>query len=174
MRIDMASVHIRPWEYGDRHALAELADNRMIWENVRDYFPSPYTLRHAKEWIAAHEGKDPPESFAVVCDGRLAGAVGVFIRTDIYRCTAELGYWIGEPFWGRGVASEAVRLVTETAFARDPGLVRVFAEVFVHNTASQRVLEKNGFILESRRRNAYIKNGRLGDDTVWVRFRDRS
>lgn len=169
----MAGILIRSWEYGDRHALTELADNRRIWDNVRDYFPSPYTLRDAKAWIASQRGKDPAESFAVVCDGLLAGAVGVFTRTDIYRCTAELGYWIGEPFWGRGVASEAVRLVTETAFARDPALVRIFAEVYAHNTASQRVLEKNGFVLESRRRNAYIKNGRLGDDTVWVLFRDR-
>ena len=167
----MDDLVIRPWQYGDRHELAALADNRKIWDNVRDYFPSPYTLRHAKEWIEAHSGKDPAESFAIVHKGRLAGAIGVFKKSDVYRCTAELGYWIGEPYWGKGVATEAVRRVTVMAFSRDSGLVRIYAEVFAKNTASQRVLEKNGFVLESRRRSAYIKNGRLGDDTVWVLFR---
>lgn len=170
----MEEVAIRPWEYADRHALAELADNRRIWDNVRDYFPSPYTLRDAKQWIASQSDKQPQETFAIVCGGRLAGGVGVLAKNDIYRCSAELGYWIGEPFWGRGVATEAVRQAVRWAFERDPGLMRIFAEVFAENRASQRVLEKNGFVLESRRRMAYIKNGRLGDDTVWVLFRSQT
>ena len=165
------AIIIRQWKLSDKNALILLANNKRIWDNLRDAFPYPFTSKDALDWLRLHAYVDPVKHFAIADDGLLVGGISIIQKTDISRCTAELGYWIGEPFWGRGVASEAVRLLIPLAFEREPGLHRIFAEVFSDNKASQRVLEKNGFYLEAFRKNAVIKNGMIGDDTVWVRLR---
>ena len=162
---------LRPWQYADVHALSNLADNILIWNQVRDYFPHPYTVKQAQEWVSMQQGKKPVTNFAIEVDGQLAGGIGLLPKEDIYRCSMEIGYWIGQPFWGRGVASEAVRILVDAVWKEYPQVVRIFAEVFAHNTASGRVLEKNGFQLESIRKNAVIKNGHIGDDMVWILLR---
>jgi [ribosomal protein S5]-alanine N-acetyltransferase len=162
---------LRPWQYADVHALSRLADNILIWNQVRDYFPHPYTVKQAQEWVSMQQRKKSVTNFAVEVDGKLAGGIGLLPKDDIYRCSLEIGYWIGAPFWGRGVATEAVRVLVEAVWKEYPQVVRIFAEVFPHNTASCRVLEKNGFQLESIRKNAVIKNGVIGDDMVWVLLR---
>ena len=162
---------LRPWQYADLHALSSLADNILIWNQVRDYFPHPYTVKHAQEWVSMQQGKKPVTNFAIEVDGKLAGGIGLLLKEDIYRCSLEIGYWIGEPFWGRGVATEAVRVLVDAAWKEYPHVVRIYAEVFPNNIASCRVLEKNGFHLESIRKNAVIKNGVIGDDMVWILLR---
>lgn len=164
-------INIRQWKLSDKNALILLANNKRIWDDLRDAFPNPFTSKDALDWLRLRAHVDPFKHFAIDLDGLLVGGISIIKKTDISRCTAELGYWIGEPFWGRGLASEAVRILIPLAFEKEPGLHRVFAEVFSDNKASQRVLEKNGFYLEALRKNAVIKNGTVKDDTVWVRLR---
>lgn len=163
---------LRPWNYGDVPELAQLADNIRIWNQVRDYFPHPYTVKKAQEWVTMQQGKKPVTNFAIDVDGRLVGGIGFLLKEDIYRCSLEIGYWIGEPYWGRGIATKAIEVLVAAAWKEYPDVVRIYAEVFPNNTGSCRALEKNGFQLESIRRHAVIKNGVIGDDMVWVRFRD--
>jgi RimJ/RimL family protein N-acetyltransferase len=167
------NISLRSWRASDLNALVRLADNRKIWDNMRDHFPYPYTRKHALERIRLHGDEKPVRYFAIEGDGSLVGAITLIKKSDIERCTAELGYWIGEPFWGMGIASEAVRQIVSSAFDRDPFLHRIMAEVFAKNLPSQKVLLKNGFYLESVRKNAVFKNGILGDDTVWVKLREQ-
>jgi [ribosomal protein S5]-alanine N-acetyltransferase len=163
-------VTIRPWVHDDAAALAEGINNKRIWDNLRDYIPHPYSLADARDYIALQQGINPVQNFAILHDNVLAGGAGIIVKQDVYRKTAEIGYWIAEQFWGRGIATEAVKLITACAF-RSFDIVRLQAEVFEHNKASMKVLEKNGFTLEGVHRKAVIKNGVLLDDYVWVLFR---
>jgi [ribosomal protein S5]-alanine N-acetyltransferase len=165
-------VLLRPWSFADVNDLSTLADNRKIWDNVRDYFPHPYTRKKAEEWVSLHHQKRPVTHYAIEVDGKLAGGISLLPKEDIYRCSAEIGYWIGEAFWGRGIASEAIRQLLEITWKQYPELVRLYAEVFPANIGSSRALEKNGFALESVRKNSCIKNGVIGDDLVFVKLRD--
>ena len=165
-------VVLRPWSFADVNDLSTLADNRKIWDNVRDYFPHPYTRQKAEEWIGLHHHKKPVSHFAIETDGKLAGGISILTKEDIYRCSAEIGYWIGEPFWGKGIATEAIRQLMIIAWNHFPEVVRIYAEVFATNIASTRALEKNGFELESVRKNSCIKNGIIGNDMVFVKLKD--
>ncbi len=109
---------------------------------------------------------------AIEAGGELAGCIGVELQTDISRISAELGYWIGEPYWGRNIATMAVAQMTDYTFAYFPGIIRIFARVFEYNVASMRVLEKNGFHREAIHKHSVIKNHRVWDDHLWVRFRE--
>ncbi|MGL6269692.1 MAG: GNAT family N-acetyltransferase [Chitinophagaceae bacterium] len=164
-------VLLRPWSFADVNNLSTLADNRKIWDNVRDYFPHPYTRKKAEEWVGIHHAKNPVTHYAIDVDGKLAGGISIMTKEDIYRCTAEIGYWIGEPYWGRGIATEAIKILLEIVWHRYPEIVRIYAELFTSNVASARALEKNGFTLEAVRKNSCIKNGVIGDDMVWVLLR---
>jgi len=166
------NIILRACKFSDRDHLVNLANNRKIWDNLRDRFPHPYTRRHATEWIRILGHENPPNNFIIEVDTLPAGVISIKKGTDIARCSAELGYWVGEPFWRKGVATEAVRQMVELTFSREPAVERIFSEVFLHNIASQRVLEKNDFYRECIRKNAVIKNGQLSDDTIWVRLRN--
>lgn len=166
------AVRLREWKAEDRRELALLANNIRIWNNVRDRLPYPYTLQHADEFILYCRRLQPPSVLAVEVEGSLAGCIGIELQSDIYRYNAEIGYWIGEPFWGRGIATEAVRQFMPYLRTTFPDLVRVYASVFAYNTPSMRVLEKNGFELEGIRRRAVFKNGELHDDHIYVRFNE--
>lgn len=167
----MDDVIIRPWKKEDCGALAAIANNRNIWLNVRDRFPHPYTLKDAIDWIEHTSRIKPLPNLAITFQGKVAGSIGVTAREDIYRKSIEVGYFIGEPFWGKGIATKAVELIIEY-IRRHYDVVRIFAEVFETNKASMRVLEKNGFHLEGIRKKAVIKNNVLMDDYVWVKFLD--
>lgn len=168
----MASdVSIRQWKKEDCGALAAIANNKNIWINVRDRFPHPYTIKDALNWIEFTSQQKPVQSLAVCYRGAVAGSIGVTIRDDVYRKSIEVGYFIGEAYWGLGIATKAVELMTNL-IREHFDVVRVYAEVFEHNTASMRVLEKNGFHLEGIRKKAVIKNNVIMDDHVWVRFFD--
>lgn len=164
-------VHLRLWDKKDNHALAELANNIKIWNNVRDRLPHPYELKHADEFIYYCIMQPSSTIMAIEADGNLAGCIGIELQTDISRISAELGYWIGEPYWGKNIASTAVAQMVDYSFAYFPEISRLFARVFEYNTASMRVLEKNGFHREAILKQSVIKNNQIWDDHVWVTFR---
>ena len=163
------NIHLRHWRPEDADSLVRLANNKKIWDQLRDYFPFPYTHAHAQKWIGSHAGNKNSTHFVITADHKLAGAISLIPREDIYRCSAEIGYWVGEPYWGKGIATAAVKQLLEFTEQRFPHIVRVYAEILASNKASFRVLEKNGFYLESERKNSVIKNQVIGNDTVWVK-----
>jgi len=169
--IEAQPLIMRPWRAADLKALVHHANNRKIWLNVRDRFPHPYTAADARAWIeirAADAGN--PYNFAIEFEGDAIGGIGMEFFTDVHRLTAEIGYWLGEPFWGRGFATIALRAVTGYAFATFD-LRRIQATVYEWNPASMRVLEKAGFQLEGRLRNYVVKEGRVGDVLMYAKLR---
>ena len=157
---------LREWRREDAASIARYADNKKIADNLRDAFPHPYSRRDAERYIESVLAESRALCLAVEVGGEAAGSIGVFLKDDVYRKSAELGYWLGEPFWGRGVMSAAVRQICGLAFSRFD-IVRIFAEPFAHNTASRRVLENSGFVLEGVLRQSVYKNGALWDSCVY-------
>lgn len=171
IELKLSTCTLRPWRAGDEESLARHADNYQVWRNVRDRFPHPYTPEDAQRWIAQAGNELPVTNFAIVVDGAAVGGIGLVFQEDIHRCAAEIGYWLGEDFWGRGVMSEAVQALTAWAFENFV-LHRVFAGVLEWNPASMRVLEKAGFQFEARLRNAVIKEDRVMDEFIYAVVRD--
>jgi [ribosomal protein S5]-alanine N-acetyltransferase len=169
--LKLKTCTLRPWRAGDEASLVRHANSYQVWRNVRDRFPYPYTLPDAQWWIAQASKEAPPTNFAIVIDGAAVGGIGLVFHEDIHRCTAEIGYWLGEAYWGRGVMSEAVRALTDWAFENFV-LHRVFAGVLEWNPASMRVLEKAGFQFEARLRKAVIKEDRVMDEFIYAVVRD--
>jgi ribosomal-protein-alanine N-acetyltransferase len=163
---------LRPWRTDDAESVAALADNAKIAANLRDGFPHPYTSDNARAFIAACLGADETSKlfYAIDIGGAAAGSIGVFGKDDVYRKTAELGYWLGEPFWGGGVMTRAVYLICRIAFSK-LDIVRIEAEPYAWNAASRRVLEKTGFELEGVLEKNVFKNGALGDSCVYALIR---
>jgi [ribosomal protein S5]-alanine N-acetyltransferase len=161
---------IRQWKNEDLQELVTQADNINVWNNLRNYFPHPYTEEHGKAWLEKVVDALPAINMAIEADGKLAGGIGLILNGDVYIKSAEIGYWVAEQNWGKGIATEAVRQMTEYAFYYFD-LVRLYAEVFETNKASMRVLEKNGYYLEGVRRKAVFKNNILMDDYIWVKLR---
>lgn len=170
MELDAGVCAVRPWRAADAPSLVAHANNRRVWLHLRDAFPHPYTSADADRWLALAAAAEPPTHWAVAVDGAAVGGIGLVVGTDVARLTAELGYWLGEPFWGRGIVTAAVRAVTRHAFAALP-LERVFALPFGPNRASQRVLEKAGFTREGVLRRAAVKDGRVLDHVVYAILR---
>ena len=161
---------IRQWKNEDLQELVSQANNINVWNNLRNYFPHPYTEEHGKAWLEKVVDALPAINMAIEADGKLAGGIGLILNGDVYIKSAEIGYWLGEQYWGKGIATEAVRQMTEYAFYYFD-LVRLYAEVFETNKASMRVLEKNGYYLEGVRRKAVFKNNVLMDDYIWVKLK---
>jgi len=155
---------VRPFIADDAASIAFVADDRRIWLQLRDLFPHPYRLADAEVYIGRTRLEEPPRSFAIVVDGRAAGGVALHLMTDINRRSAEIGYWLGEAYWRRGIATEAVRLVTNWAF-HSHGLLRVFAQPFADNLGSKRVLEKAGY-QSGRHDEAERGQGRRGSRSM--------
>lgn len=150
---------LRPWLYGDEDSLTESANNPHIHRAVRDIFPSPYTRHDAEEWIrycALHFG--PPRDMAIECEGRAVGGMGMTVQTGFMQGSAEVGYWLAESHWNRGIATEALMLFSDYA-VESFRVHRLYAYTFTWNTASYRVLEKAGYEREGTLRSAAIKGG---------------
>ena len=162
MILALRSCDVRSWRATDLESLVLYANNRNIWINVRDRFPYPYTRRDGQEFIRLASRSDPETMFAIAVNGEAIGGIGFMLQADVDRMSAEIGYWLGEPFWGRGITSESVVAVTQHAI-RKHGLTRVFAVPFASNLASCRVLEKAGYVLEARLRRSAIKDGVIID-----------
>ncbi len=126
MKLDCGICIIRSWEEGDEESLVHQANNRQIWLNLRDRFPHPYTLPDAKWWIQHAKDQKPQTDFAIDVEGNAVGGVSLLLQDDIERCSAEIGYWLGEPFWGKGIMTVVLKSLTEYAF-REFNLTRVYA-----------------------------------------------
>lgn len=160
--IPIGAYMVRSFVLDDAPAIARHANNRNVWVNLRDLFPFPYTTAHAHAWIREVALDRPEVSFAIASAEEAIGGIGLHRQGDFMRRSAELGYWLGEEYWGRGIATDAVRAVTAWGFAQ-LDIDRIFAQVFGWNPASGRVLEKAGFTFEGRLRGAVYKDGRTTD-----------
>lgn len=160
---------IRRWRPEDKQDLAAVLNNKNILDNLRDGLPYPYTVHDAEEYITAMRSADQNKTFAfaVAADDRAIGSIGVFRCDNIHSQTAEMGYYIGEPYWGRGFGTSAVKQACQYIFERTD-IIRIFAEPFAHNAASCRVLEKAGFQLEGVLRSNAVKNGRILDMKLYA------
>ena len=165
--IPLPSGLLRPLRPGDVASLARHANDEGVWAHLRDRFPHPYTEEDARAWLEVAQGQPVGTHFAIDVGGEAIGSVGLVLQSDVHRRSAELGYWLGRAFWGRGIATEVVRAVTTHAFEAY-GLVRVFAVVFANNPASERVLAKAGWTREGRLRKAVVKQGVLLDALLWA------
>jgi len=162
-------VSLREWKKSDAASLTKIANNRKIWDNVRDQLPHPYTKKDAKNWLTLVKKQKKITTFCIEADGEMAGSIGFTLKEDVYRRTAEIGYFIAEEYWGKGIATEAIKQLVKY-IEKNFDIVRIYAEVFEYNKASMKVLEKSGFYLESVRKKAAIKNNVIINDFVWVKL----
>jgi [ribosomal protein S5]-alanine N-acetyltransferase len=153
-------VILRPLTLDDVPNLAHLANNKNIFIHLRDGFPKPYTLLNAEFFIRMAMGKKVPHELAIDYCGEYAGNIGITPGTDVYRRSAEIGYFVGEPFWNKGIATKALKLMSQWVF-ENTDIVRLYAGVFDYNHASQRVLEKCGYTKEAVMEKAVFKNGKF-------------
>jgi ribosomal-protein-alanine N-acetyltransferase len=161
---------VRTLRASDAESMAQHANDRRIWVQLRDRFPHPYAISDAKFFIDLVGREDPCTSFAIVVAERCVGGIGLERQHDVHRLTAELGYWLGCDYWGRGIASQAIAGVTTWAFeALD--LQRIFAQPYADNVASCRALEKAGFALEGTLRRSAIKDGVIRDQRMYAQVR---
>ncbi|BDF32087.1 N-acetyltransferase [Lachnospiraceae bacterium] len=158
------TCRIRKWEMSDARDLAEALSNTKVQDNLRDGLPYPYTEQDGKDFISDMLAADENETFAfaVTADSKVIGSIGVFRQQNIHRQTAELGYYIAEEYWGRGLMTEAVTQVCRHVF-ENSDIIRIYAEPFAYNAASCRVLEKAGFKYEGTLRDNAVKNGKVID-----------
>ncbi len=170
MKIPFPGGVIRHWSPSDIEELVRLADNRNVWRNLRDRFPNPYSKGDARTWIRGVTGQIPCAHFAISAEGGLAGGIGILPQEDVHKGTAEIGYWLGEPYWGRGLMTAAVAAFSDYAFETFR-LRRLYAQVLEWNSASMRVLEKTGFVLEGRLRRSAIKDGEVADELLYALVR---
>jgi ribosomal-protein-alanine N-acetyltransferase len=168
--LDLGDIQVRPWRKNDLDALLRYANNPKIAANLRDQFPYPYKRRDALDYLEYVRTMDVPMSFAVEHGGEAIGGIGFKLGVDIARISAEMGYWLGEPFWGRGLTTRAVTASSDWAF-ENYKVVRIFATVFSENVASIRVLEKSGFTAEGVLRRSAIKNGVIRDQVMYAKVR---
>lgn len=162
---------LRPLRHADAASLAHHADNRRIWRELRDRFPHPYTVADAEAYIAQVADEVPVTRFAIDVGGAAVGSVSLRIGSDIERRSAEIGYWLGEAYWGRRIVGAAVGAVTAYAF-RDLDLLRVFAVPFVRNPASARVLERAGYRREGTMLRSAVKDGEVLDQYLYAAIRE--
>ena len=156
-------IKLRPIKESDADAIAVLANNKKIWDNVRNKMPFPYAVKDAEYFIGLKINEDPVSTFVIEYEGQLSGLIGLHVQEDVYCKSAELGYWIGEPFWRKGIASEAVKLILNYGF-ETLNLSRIFAATYEYNTGSMKVLKKNGFRSEGIARKAVFKNNAFYDE----------
>lgn len=173
MELTDNELTLREFRDTDAGQLAALCNNKKIWDNVRDYLPFPYSESNANEFIRCCQGENPRTTFAIAYNGQFAGTIGLVPQLDVYRLTAEIGYWLGEPFWGKGITTRAVKLMVDYGF-NTLKLVRIFTGVFGFNKASQRVLEKAGFTLECIAEKAVFKNNTIVSEYRYAILNDRT
>jgi ribosomal-protein-alanine N-acetyltransferase len=169
MHIITSSCTLRDWVPGDAGSLARHANNPRIAVMLRDAFPSPYTLDDAYRFISMATGPTPNLFLAIEVRGEAVGGIGIHPLDDVKRRSAEIGYWLSESLWGKGIVTDAVRFLVPVAFERYD-IVRLQAGIFSNNPASMQVLEKCGFIREAVHRNAITKNGASLDEVMYGYF----
>jgi len=158
---------VRSWRPSDAAALVKYADNPNVARHLRDRFPHPYTARDARAFLKTIAGAAEPNVFAIDVNGEAAGGIGISPGADVERFSAEIGYWLGEPFWGRGITVEAVLIVSQYAF-ETRNMLRLFALPFADNRRSIRVLEKAGYSREGTLRSSSVKGGVVRDQALYA------
>lgn len=158
---------LRPWNNKDIDPLVKYANNFNIAKNLTNQFPHPYTRENGEAFIKMATQDHPRRIFAIEVNGEAAGGIGLHPQTDIHARNAELGYWLAEPFWGKGIMTRAVEQIVEYGF-KTFDIDRIFARPFGTNLGSQKVLEKAGFVLEARLEKTLFKNGKHLDELIYA------
>jgi [ribosomal protein S5]-alanine N-acetyltransferase len=158
---------LRPWNSNDLESLVRYANNEKIAANLMDRFPHPYTEDHGRIFLQLTTQALPPNVLAIEIQGEACGGIGLHLQEDIFRRNAELGYWLAEPFWGKGIITKAIGQMVPYGF-RNWDIDRIFARPFGTNLASQKALEKAGFVQEGRFEKTIYKNGRYFDEVVYA------
>ena len=157
------AIILRPLYDNDLDALARLANNRKIWDNVRDILPSPYSIDDANYFIKLTQKENPQTTFAIEYCKEFCGVIGLVGQSDVYKKTAEIGYWIGEPYWNKGIATVSVKLLTQYGFDQ-LDFIRIHTGVFEFNIGSMKVLKKNGYSKDGIFKKSILKNGQIFDE----------
>ncbi len=168
--IEGSSFTLRPWQPEDAESLAKHANNQKVSRNLRDGFPYPYTLADARSWIEMIQANKKDVVYAIAVNGEACGGIGLHALQDIYRFNAEIGFWLSEAHWNKGITTEAVGLIVEYGFTHFQW-VRIFAGVFSTNLASMRVFEKNGFSREAIHHKAVKKEGVFLDEVIFAKLK---
>lgn len=172
MEILFEGVKLRPWSLKDADRLAIIANNKKISDNLRDGFPHPYSINDAYNWLnTIIPVNNPPRFFGIIYENHLCGSIGIVTKEDIYRKNVEIGYFLAEEFWGRGIITSAIKAATSYAFS-EFDIVRVYAEPFADNPGSRRALVKAGFVFEVLFRKNVIKNGVVKDSCIYSVLKD--
>lgn len=164
-------VELKNYQIEVAEQFAEYRNNPVIFDNGYDKVPNPFTLKDAEAFITLQLNQKSTHRKLIYWQGQFVGEIGIDVKKDVFRLSAEMGYFIGEPFWGKGIATQGIKLMTDYVFNHF-NIVRIEAGVFEFNTPSMRVLEKNGFHLESIKKNAAFKNGKIIDDYLWVKLKE--
>lgn len=160
-------IELRPWHINDVSDLTSLANNPNIARYMADVFPHPYTIENGKTFIAFATSNPNSKIFAIVVNGKPAGSIGLHLQTDILRKNAEIGYWLGEPYWNKGIITKAIPQMIDYGF-KNMDIVRIFARIFGNNIASQKVVEKCGFKLEGKYEKTLFKNDQFLDEFIYA------
>jgi RimJ/RimL family protein N-acetyltransferase len=168
MRIETDSFALRQWKDDDAERLFIIANNKKIYDNLRDAFPHPYSIEDAKKYISSFkEGNERAIVFAIEMDGKIIGNIGAFFKDDVYRKNTEIGYYLAEEYWGNGIMTKAIRTIVKYLFDSFD-IIRIYAEPFARNTGSRKSLEKAGFRLEAVLKKNIIKNEVIEDSCVYA------
>ena len=170
MELKSGNIILRPLRQTDAERLAHLANNEKISRNLRDGFPNPYTLADAENFLKKFTNQDPVTFFGIDYDGEYVGNIGLVPGQDVYRKSAEIGYFIGEPYWNKGIVTTAVNLISEYGF-NHLDIIRIHTGVFEYNPASMHVLEKCGFVKEGVFRKSVVKQGKLWDEVRYAKIK---
>lgn len=168
----MEEIKLRRILKSDAPQIAKLANNKKVWDNLRDYMPYPYEEKDALFFLELTEKENPHQTFGILnTDGELSGVIGLVLQKDVYRLTAEIGYWLGEDHWRKGIATKSIALITKYGFEKLK-LERIHTGVFEFNIASMKALEKNGYRKDGIFRNTIIKNGKIYDEHRYSKLKN--
>lgn len=171
MTIQYDDVLLRDWSHDDAFRLADIANNEKIYANLRDAFPHPYTLENARDYINSCLQNTNALLCAIEYNGVLAGSIGAFFMTDVYRKNAEIGYYLAEEFWGGGIMTKAIKAISTYVF-NNYDILRIYAEPFERNIGSRRALEKAGFFHEATLKKNVVKNGHIENTCIYSMLKD--
>ncbi|MEO7155932.1 MAG: GNAT family protein [Vicinamibacterales bacterium] len=170
MRLALTRCTIRPWTPADAESLQRHANNRRVSMQLRDRFPHPYTIDHARTFLGWVTAQESPTAWAIDVDGEACGGIGIELHSDVERVSGEIGYWLGQSLWGKGIATEALMALTLEVFSRFD-LTRLYAVPFADHIASVRVLEKAGYVREGHMHQSAIKDGSIRDQLLFAAYR---
>lgn len=162
--------NLREWKLSDAQGIVSLANNEKIAGNLRNSFPYPYTLDDAHLFInkSIHQNKRKQLNKAIEIEAEASGSISLLALEDVSCKSGELGFWLGEPFWGQGIMAAAIEQVCDVGF-NELGMMRIYARPFASNIAARKTLEKAGFELEGVFKKSIYKNGKALDSCMYAK-----